>query len=204
MQSLVVVPAHTPTPVPLTRFARKLHYPPHKGEGAAVNCAQPQQRAPLPPLDGEGSGARSDSDVAELGWGDSNLRARQTQPTPTVTPATNSIPWQKFRPDLSPLLQPMRHSPRPAHRSEIMTSGWCGGGRVVRESSRARPKVPRHGPVRRSSRCHARAARCGAVRGARPPRMRRPGKVGNAGSPGLPGRPRSSRCGTGCSRASVP
>ena len=43
--------------------------------------------------------------------------------------------------------------PHPLHRSEIMTSGWCGGGWVVRESFRARPKVPRHGPVRWPSRC---------------------------------------------------
>ena len=42
--------------------------------------------------------------------------------------------------------------PRPAHRSEIMTSGWCAGGWVARESFRARPKVPRHGPVRWPSR----------------------------------------------------
>jgi hypothetical protein len=54
---------------------------------------------------------------------------------------------------LSPLPSPMRFSPRPAHRSEIMTSGWCGGGWVARESFRARPKVPRHGPVRWPSRC---------------------------------------------------
>jgi len=29
----------------------------------------------------------------------------------------------------------MRHSPRSLHRSEIMTSGWCSGGRVVRGRS---------------------------------------------------------------------
>jgi len=57
------------------------------------------------------------------------------------------------RRNLSPLPNPMRFFPRPAHRSEIMTSGWCEGGWVVRQSCRIRPKVPRHGPVRWSSRC---------------------------------------------------
>jgi hypothetical protein len=47
----------------------------------------------------------------------------------------------------------MRIYPRPAHRSEIMTSGWCAGGWVGDGSPTSRPKVPRHGPVRRSSRC---------------------------------------------------
>ena len=62
----------------------------------------------------------------------------------------------------------MRFSPRPLHRSEIMTSGWCGGDRVGCGSLQFRRKPSRQGPVRRSSRYHARAARCGVAQGTKP------------------------------------
>jgi len=55
--------------------------------------------------------------------------------------------------NVSPRFLNVVDSPRPAHRSEIMTSGWWAGGWVVWESIRIRPKVPRLGPARRLSRC---------------------------------------------------
>jgi hypothetical protein len=57
------------------------------------------------------------------------------------------------RTDLSPRFPHVRISSRPAHRSEIMTSGWCAGGRVRGGSLPFRHKVCRMGSVRRSSRC---------------------------------------------------
>jgi hypothetical protein len=106
--------------------------------------------------------------------------------------------------NLSPRFLNVRDSLCPAHRSEIMTSGWCRGGWVARESFRARPKVPRHGPVRWPSRCKRMGCSMWGVPGRQGCAHTRLGKVGNAGSPGLSGHPRFSRCGTGCSRVAVP
>jgi hypothetical protein len=49
-------------------------------------------------------------------------------------------------------LAPVVFSSRPPHRSEIMTSGWCGGGWVGWQSCCPRPKARRHDPVRRGRR----------------------------------------------------
>ena len=69
---------------------------------------------------------------------------------------------------LSPTSARMRIYAGPLHRSEIMTSGWCSGDRVGWQSCCLRRKPSRQGPVRRSSRYHARAALCGAAQGAKP------------------------------------
>ncbi len=85
--------------------------------------------------------------------------------------AENLMP-QSHLPTYPPAPTPCDPFPHPLHRSEIMTSGWCGGGWVARESFRARPKVPRHGPVRWPSRCNARDARCGAFQGGKAAHIR--------------------------------
>jgi hypothetical protein len=84
----------------------------------------------------------------------------------------------------------MRFCPRPLHRSEIMTSGWCGGDRVGCGSLQFRRKPSRQGPVRRSSRYHARAAQCGATQGAKPG-THEPGGS-NEGGAGIPAADRVS------------
>ena len=79
-----------------------------------------------------------------------------------------SVPVRKSSPTYPPTSSPMRFSPGPLHRSEIMTSGWCGGDRVGCGSLQFRRKPSRQGPVRRSSRYHARVARCGVAQGTKP------------------------------------
>ncbi len=110
-------------------------------------------------------------------------------------------------PNLSPPLQLMRLSAHLSRRSEIMTSGWRGGGRVVGKSFHTRPKAGRHDPVRRGRR-YKRAGRLHAepFQKTMPSRMRRPQKPGSAGPQVRPLQrtARSSRCGTGCARAGLP
>lgn len=85
----------------------------------------------------------------------------------------------------------MPSSPRLLHRSEIMTSGWCGGGWLDWQSRRQRPKlegltcarhgcsryqsaqVPSCGDSRGPGSCRARAAGDG-VAGSTPVRRHRP------------------------------
>ncbi len=71
--------------------------------------------------------------------------------------------------------QPALSSPCPPHRSEIMTSGWCGGGRVRSGSLRRRPKALRERPVRRSSRYDAPEGNVEPSEGRRLPATWRPG-----------------------------
>ena len=92
--------------------------------------------------------------------------------------------------DLSPRSPPMRFSPHPLHRSEIMTSGWCGGDRVGCGSLQFRRKPSRQGPVRRSSRYHARVARCGVAQGTKPG-THEPGGS-NEGGAGIPAADRAA------------
>ena len=97
---------------------------------------------------------------------------------------------RKSSPTLSPHSTTMRFCPHPLHRSEIMTSGWCGGDRVGCGSLQFRRKPSRQGPVRRSSRYHARVARCGAAQGAKPG-THEPGGS-NEGGAGIPAADRVS------------
>ena len=119
----------------------------------------------------------------------------------TIEPA--SVPSEPTA-NLSPRIPPVRIYAHPLHRSEIMTSGWCSGGRVVRESFRTRPKVPRHGPVRRSSRCKRAGGSMRSPPGSQAATHEAAGKGGDAGGFPVAGRPGFSRCGTGCSRVVVP
>ena len=73
-----------------------------------------------------------------------------------------------FAGSVPPPPHPCDSPAHPLHRSEIMTSGWCGGDRVGCGSLQFRRKPSRQGPVRRSSRYHARATRCGVAQGTKP------------------------------------
>ena len=73
-------------------------------------------------------------------------------------PAPPAAPQDRhrfFSPDLSPHPRTRCILPRPPHRSEIMTSGWCGGDWVGWQSCCPRPKARRHDPVRRGRRARA-------------------------------------------------
>ena len=89
---------------------------------------------PPSPIKGEGP------TVILAGWpsplvGEGARRADEGEPQTPAKPAT------EFLQILSPSLQPPVSFPRPLHRSEIMTSGWCRGGWVDRPSGRSRSKA---------------------------------------------------------------
>ena len=71
----------------------------------------------------------------------------------------------------------MRFSSRPAHRSEIMTSGWCvwrsGGAGSLASGLKYRGM----GRFAGQAAAHAGGVRYGTLQGARLPRIRRPGEV---------------------------
>ena len=82
-----------------------------------------------------------------------------------------------------PIPQPALSSPRPPHRSEIMTSGWCGGDRVGGGSPSSRPKARRHDPVRRGRRCQRGAEPCRFRRGSGAALAKAAGRGVRAGTP---------------------
>ncbi len=111
-------------------------------------------------------------------------------------------------PDLSPSSPPMRLCAHQLHRSEIMTSGWCGGDRVGWQSCCFRPKLrpaglsPTAKPLflRRAGPCDGPAADQGSR--AHGSRDRLSGNVeASASGSGPAGCTQVRRCGIGRSRS---
>ena len=102
--------------------------PPHKGRETTDRSAHKYigSRTSLPLV---GRVAQLGEAVAKLGGGGHSRDANDS----------NAL--REFRTILSPPLAPMRIYARPLHRSEIMTSGWCGGDRVGWQSCCLRPKL---------------------------------------------------------------
>jgi hypothetical protein len=200
------------------------HPPPQAGE---VGCGQGRATRRLLPFTGEGAGRRkrgatnptcSAQDAGRLRRNTPDVSSLRKQ-GPNSKPAL-VISWvpafagmtasgkaqspERFR-NLSPRFLNVIDS-RLSPVSKRDHDEWLGWGMVGWFGGRSGPgqKYLGMGQFAGQAAVNARVIQSGMAQGARPPRLRRSGKVGNAGSPGLSGRPCFTRCGTGCSRARVP